>query len=62
MELAFEEHPHAGSVPEEVEIKNHENHNFKKSEHDDIDVESFIQVSHQEGSKETFDGTEHLSP
>lgn len=59
VELAFEEHPHASATSDDPDIKNHEIHNVKKIEHDDVLLDSDIHIYHQEGSKEIFDGHQY---
>ena len=59
--MAFEEHPHGSANNDDPETKNHEMHNLKKLEHDENVPESDIQVYHQEGSRELFDGHEHVT-
>ena len=61
VQLAFEEHPNAGASNDDPETKNHDIHNLKKIEHDDAVLESDIHVSHQDGSKEIFEGQEYLN-
>jgi hypothetical protein len=47
VELAFEEHPHASSLAEDNDTKNHDLHNLKKSDHESEIPESAVAVSHQ---------------
>jgi hypothetical protein len=44
-----------------LEAKNHDIHNLKKSDCDDVVMDSEIYVYHQEGSKEIFDGSDRAN-